>query len=171
MTQEIFINKKAFTLIEVIVSVAIITTAFIALITLISFSISSFAISKTKITAFGLAQEGLEIVRSIRDNNWLNYKRTAVDWRDGIVTGDHLVQYNVNALLEFNNIPLKIDNTGFYQYDNGTNTSFYRKITISDIDENQFRVVVSIEWSEKGKNYSMSAESRLYNWLKEEDEE
>jgi len=160
-------GRQGFTLMEVIISLAIIIVALISVISLISFSISGIVENKSKITAFGLAQEGLEIVRNIRDNNWLNHKRTISDWRDGLESGTYRVQYNSVSLLSFNSTPLKIDNNGFYGY-SGTPTNFYRKITISDIDNNQFKVVVEVSWNERGRNLAMTAESRIYNWLKEE---
>jgi len=159
--------KKGFTLMEVIVAIAIITVALISIISLISFSISGIVANGSKTTAFGLAQEGLEIVRSIRDNNWLDYKRTTADWRDGISAGDYRVQYNSASLLAYSYVPLRIDANGFYRY-SGALTKFYRKVTISNIDDNQFKVVVEVSWKEKSRNLNMIAESRLYNWLKEE---
>lgn len=161
--------KKAFTLMEVIISLAIITTALISIIALIVSSISGISANESKITAFGLAQEGLEIVRSIRDNNWLDYKRTAENWRDGLEAGIYRVQYNSPALLADSHIPLRIDGNGFYRY-SGILTKFYRKIIVSDVDgdDNQFKVVVEVSWQEKGRDLTMTAESRLYNWLKEE---
>jgi len=139
----------------------------ISIISLISFSISGIVTNGSKTTAFGLAQEGLEIVRSIRDNNWLNYKRTSADWRDGLSAGDYRVQYNSTSLLSYSYTPLRIDVDGFYRY-SGIPTKFYRKITISDVDDNQFKVVAEVSWQEKGRNLQMTAESRLYNWLKED---
>lgn len=161
-------QRRGFTLMEVIVSLAIIITALISVITLISSGVSGIAFSKTKITAFGLAQEGLEIVRNVRDNNWINYKRTVSDWRDGLSAGNWCVQYNSQNLLAYSAVPLKTDSNGFYQYDSGNNTIFYRRIIISNINDNQFKVIARVTWQERGKTQTMEAESRLYNWMKEE---
>lgn len=161
-------EKKAFTLMEVIVSIAIIAIALVSIISLINFSISGISANKSKITAYGLAQEGLEIVRNIRDNNWLDHKSKVTDWRTNLAAGIYRAQYDSQLLLADNNVPLKIDANGFYQYTSGTNTIFYRKITISNIDDNQFKVVVEVSWKEKSRNLTTSVESRLYNWMKEE---
>jgi len=160
---------RGFSMIEVVIAVSIITTALIASLALITSSISSIQLNKTKIIATGLAQEGLEIVRNIRDNNWLDYKRSSINWLDGLSAGDYRVQYDSESLLAFSPTPLKIDSNGFYKYgDSGTNTPFYRKITIQIVDENQIKVTAVVSWTEKRRSEIVSAETRLYNWLRED---
>ena len=159
--------KKGFTLMEVIVAVGIVTSVLVFTIALINFSVSGIRLNKSKIIAFGLAQEGEEIVRNIRDNNWLNHKRAVSNWRDGLADGDYIGRYDSQALSGFSSVPLKLDSNGFYQYNNGTNTIFYRKITLARVDDNQMKATVQITWQEKGANQSLNVESRLYNWLKD----
>lgn len=162
-------GKKAFTLMEVIIAIAVITVALVVSIALISLSISGVRAGKPKIVATGVAQEGIEIVRNIRDSNWLSFKRKPSNWRDGLAAGDYRVQYNRASLLSFTNRPLQIDSNGFYQYDTGSNTPFYRKITISHIGNNQIKIISEVTWQEKGKSYNIKAEDLLYNWLEEEE--
>jgi len=159
-------NKKGFTLLEIIIAMGIIISVLTSSLVLVTLSINSTKTTRSKIIAINLSQEGLEIVRNIRDNNWLNYRRTALNWRDGLAPGDYRVQYNSSALLTFSVTPLRIDN-GFYQYDNGNSTLFYRKITIEHIGNNQIRVISEVTWSERGRSNVISAETRLYNWLEE----
>lgn len=163
------VGRRGFTLMEVIIAVAIIAVGLVAIVALVNLSVSGIRINKSRIIASNLAQEGLEIVRNIRDNNWLSYKRGLSNWKDGLAAGDYRAQYDSEALLVFSSTPLKIDSNGFYQYgDSGTNTLFYRKITIQNIDDNQFKAVCEITWQENGRNNVLSAETRFYNWLKEE---
>ena len=110
-------NEKGFSLIEVIVSIAVITTALITVMALISFSVSSIGLSKSKIIATNLAQEGVEIIRNIRDSNWLSYKRSPETWRDGLGVGNYRVQYNQLGLLGFSSAPLEINSNGFFKQD------------------------------------------------------
>lgn len=160
-------NKNGFSLMEVIIAVAVIITSLVVLISLISFSVSKIRMGRSEITGISLSQEGIEIIRNIRDSNWLSYKRSPDNWRDDLGQGDWLVQYNEPGLLSFANKPLKIDSSGFYQYDDGNDTSFYRKISIEHINNNQIKVVSEVSWQEKGKSYSFRAEQVLYNWLEE----
>lgn len=65
MNKEQRTTKKGFTLMEVIIAVAVITTALVASISLISFTVSGATLNRSKVIAAGLTQEGLEIVRNI----------------------------------------------------------------------------------------------------------
>ncbi len=161
-------QNKGFTLMEVIVAVGVIITALVTIIGLISFSISGIRLNKSKTIAFGLAQEGLEVVKNIRDNNWLNNKRTAANWRDDLGAGDARVQYNSKALMSFAAVPLRLSAEGLYQYDEGSNTMFYRKISITYLNDDQIKVTVQIDWNESGRNHNLTADTLLYNYLKED---
>lgn len=162
--------KKGFSLMEVIIAVAVITTALISSISLLVFSISGIRIGSSKTIAAGLIQEGLEIVRNTRDNNWLAYKRKPSDWRDGLEADIYEVQYNELSLRRYYEPGnyLKIDGNGYYNYSSGIATPFKRKIIIEHIGNNQIKVISEVDWQEKGKNYNIKAENLLYNWLEEE---
>ena len=165
--------KSGFTLMEAIVAIFVITTGIVGVLSLVTQTISSATISKDKLIAAYLAQEGIEIVRNIRDTNWLQ----GLSWDNGLGAGEYEVDYN--AVLTFcpsicdydHNLRfLKIDG-GFYNYDSGNNTSFKRKITISEEVYppgsgyyDKMIVRVEVLWEEKGKPHSVSAQENLYNW-------
>ncbi|MBP6933881.1 prepilin-type N-terminal cleavage/methylation domain-containing protein, partial [Candidatus Woesebacteria bacterium] len=62
-------NSKGFSLVEVMVSIGIILVAFTGVLTLINRSVAFHDLAYSRLTASYLAQEGIEIVRNIRDNN------------------------------------------------------------------------------------------------------
>ena len=73
-------KKNAFSLIELILAIFILTVAVFGSFALIQrIAIFAYA-SQTKLTAYYLAQEGIENVRNIRDNNWLQGN----DWTIGL---------------------------------------------------------------------------------------
>lgn len=155
---------------EVVIAVAVIVIALASSIALISFSVSSIRTGKAKIIAVSLAQEGLEIVRNIRDSNWLppNYKRKPENWRDGLEEGlNWQVQYNRTDIFSGDDF-LRRDGNGFYRYDTGSVTPFKRKITIEYIGNNQIKVISEVTWQEKGRSYAIGVEDRLWNWLEEQ---
>jgi prepilin-type N-terminal cleavage/methylation domain-containing protein len=63
--------KKGFSLIEVIVAMSVITMVVFAATTLLVSIIRSNSSNINRMIAYGLAQEGLEAVRNIRDSDWL----------------------------------------------------------------------------------------------------
>ena len=167
---------KGFTIMEAMVAIFIITTGIVGVSTLATQTISSAQISKDKLIAAYLAQEGIEIVRNIRDTNWLKN----FTWDTNLDLGDFQTDYSSPDLtscptpcdygspgtnLQF----LKIDG-GFYNYSSlGTETKFKRKITISALagDTSPYyrkNVKVEVFWQEKGKPYSVPAQENLYNW-------
>lgn len=160
-------NKRAFSIIEILIAVFIMTTGIIGAMNLINRSISSVVVSKSELIATNLVQEGMEIVRGIRDTNWLKQREEPSRlWDYGLVAGDWRVQYNSAGLMSlFGNPVLNINSNGFYLYDiTKPDTLFRRKITITNISANEIKAVCEVSWSERGRSFAISAEDRLYNW-------
>ncbi|MCH8741435.1 prepilin-type N-terminal cleavage/methylation domain-containing protein [Patescibacteria group bacterium] len=164
--------KKGFTLLEVTIAIFILLVGVTAGSVLIARTVSQMSVFSSKLIAAYLTQEGIEIIRNIRDTNWLQ----GGAWDEGLTgcffTGceaDYTATTVENppgatAYFEtFANNFLKIDISGFYNYTSGTDTKYKRKITIvsgADI----LTVTVETTWSEKGKDYSHIAQEILYNW-------
>jgi len=160
------INKKGFTMVEAIVAIFIITTGIVGVLSLATQTISSATYSTDKLIAAYLAQEGIEIVRNIRDTNWLE---GASSWTDGI---DMTSDYGLDHLsLTFPDLIcslgpgnyLKFDGN-FYNCTSGTDTKFKREITITQLGVDILNVSVQVEWQEKGKFHKVEAQENLYNW-------
>lgn len=62
-------SQRGFTLIETLIALALILMALVGPVSLIVRGIYSFSSSKNKIIAVNLAQEGIELVRLIREDN------------------------------------------------------------------------------------------------------
>lgn len=159
-----FIKKEnGFTLIEVIAAIFVFTIGILAVMALIDESIIFSDQAKSKLVAAYLAQEGLEIVRNIRDSNWI---AKASSWDLGLSAGDYEADYKSQGLFQYMDNYLNIDSDGFYSYSNGTQTKFKRKITISDKSSNPPRMKITswVEWNIKGKSYNTEVVEYLYNW-------
>lgn len=79
------IRNSAFTLAETILAIAIIA---LVITTTYGLSQNSLKIGRNSINqfiAYHLAEEGLEIVRNLRDSNWLQNK----EWRTGLQDGEY----------------------------------------------------------------------------------
>ncbi|MCK5122639.1 MAG: prepilin-type N-terminal cleavage/methylation domain-containing protein [Candidatus Pacebacteria bacterium] len=80
-------NQKGFNLIEVVVSIAIITIGLLAIISLFTTNIKGEIKSRNKLIAVYLANESIEIIRQQRDNSWFK----GDGWMDDIPVGDVIV--------------------------------------------------------------------------------
>lgn len=81
MIMKNLLNKKGFTLVETLVAVTILLLATTAAMSAIQMSLQSSLYAQNQITAYYLAEEALEYVHNIRDNNALipgNY------WLEGL---------------------------------------------------------------------------------------
>ncbi|MCK5475653.1 MAG: prepilin-type N-terminal cleavage/methylation domain-containing protein [Candidatus Pacebacteria bacterium] len=74
------LESDGFSLIEVIIAIGIITVGIVSIVNLLSFNLKNEIKNKNKVIAIYLAQEGIEVVRQIRDNNFF----IGSDWLTGI---------------------------------------------------------------------------------------
>lgn len=179
-----FKKDAGLTMIELVIALFVLTVAVIGVYSAFSIMVVTTAQMSDRFTASYLAQEGIEVIRNIRDNNWL--KDPPVDWTIGLVcenptapcswqadyttTGAGLTPYNSSNYLNINS-------KGFYYYDlsDPNKTKFTREITITPVTNADgktyiLKVAVTVFWDEKatlvnlpGKN-SITAEDYLYNW-------
>jgi len=175
--------NKGFTILEVIVAIFVLTVAVGGSFVLIQQTLIAASLAQSKLTAYYLAQEGIEIVRNIRDTNWLKQRSGELNffWDTDIIplelplgeSRDCIADYNDDGLSNFiEGTPLNLVN-GFYSYDaSGDPTPFERKITITKLDlpgtsyadDYKLRVTVQVRWSERGRDHSVEASEDLYNW-------
>lgn len=140
---------------------------------------SAVSIQNTFI-ANGLIQEGLEVVRNIRDRDWFLGNPFGTSLTDGTFR----IQWNSiqcdsgglpagclpQPLLVLGSNPnLKKDvSSGIFSYDLGSDTIFKRTVEISSdtVTTNvEKKVVVTVSWTERGGAVkSISAEDHLFNW-------
>jgi len=151
--------SSGFTILGTLFSAFLVVISIVAIATLTSQIYGSSRNSRNRFIAVGLAKEGIELVRNMRDGNWLHYPETvgetvtAMQWRgDGTTfscaTDESCLRslcnrsgtdyYTVDALssdlglVQNGSAELKIDSNGYYTHGSGTATtpSFSRKIKI-----------------------------------------
>ncbi len=159
--------KRGFTLVEIVVILFIMSMGLIGVLTLIVQNIQSQSYNKSNLIAYQLAQEGIELIRKVRDSNW----RESVLYDDKLVPGEYYLDYTDTAPWPHNldnpaELVLKQDAANFYVHDPdaATTTPFSRLITIGAIDDHSFQVNSLISWAEPGRNYTYNLETILYNW-------
>ncbi len=173
-------RPKGFTLVETLVAITILTLAVIAPFQAIQNVVSASRLAKEKLIAASLAQEALEYVRFVRDNNYLANPSTytALDGMNG--TGGPNCTATNGCTLDATVAPssafaacgstcnvLQLDPTsGFYTQANVNNPTIYtRKINLTQTNGSGYETVtVTITWTDHGSN-SMILSENLYDWL------
>ncbi len=152
--------NKAFTLIETVIAIFLITAGTTGAFALVQRTITFTAISAARLQAAYLAQEGVEIIRNIRDTNYLELE----PWDSGLTgcSAGCEADYNDTVLAGYTGRFLKIDGN-LYSYDAGTDTHYQRKITISS-QSGILNVAVQVLWQERDQPYEVSAQTKLYDW-------
>lgn len=174
-------QNSGFTLIELVIAIFILVFAIVGVYNSFSTIVILTAGASSRFTAAYLAEEGIEIVRNMRDNNWLNNR----DWKTGLsdintncsngCQADYKTGTSADTrfgLWVFGSSGdyLNIGENGFYSYDNIGNfviTKFKRKIIITSdsINPNVLKISIFVTWEEKGEIFDMEeVEVYLYNW-------
>lgn len=153
-------NKRGFSIGEVVLSVFILSIGILGIMQLFTKSIKEFADERDEVIASMLAQEGVELVRNIRDNNWASRDRVkegddgTATWRDtyeGLDTDSNscIIDYDSTSLdCAGSNYSLRQDGL-FYNHDSGLDTKFARRIVIENDPIKKNLIVTSfVSWDD-----------------------
>ncbi len=160
-------NRSGQTLIETIVALTMLTTAFLGIAALLT---QSFFITRTTTNqdiAVYLAAEGIEVTKNIIDHDVYD---PSLGWGalcnfncNGVQA---LVSYDSTSLINARNRPLvfnSVNNT--YGYTNGTSTIFSRQIILSSPSPSEIDVESVVTWN-AGTPFSsqLILEDHFYDW-------
>lgn len=157
-------------MIELIVAIFIIVTALVSILSLANRNIQAQNINENTLTASLLAQEGLEIIRNMRDSNW----QDGYDWIGSEVDANYQItkygRYGVDHnfdIYNYNNIDEAIlyKKDGFYSHDNtGEATIFRRLIEVDSSESDKLKVDCTVKWTDRGRDQEYVISGELYNW-------
>ncbi|MCL5410331.1 MAG: hypothetical protein M1324_00550 [Patescibacteria group bacterium] len=163
--------RKGFGILEVLVSSLIIITILMALVFVGRTALANSAYSQEKAQAVYVAQEGIEIVRQIRDTNWIdgdnttgwnsltslagtnNYKVNFSSSKYSLVLGSDSVTVNNMAFIR----TIKIESVGSLLPGTGASTDVHPT-------DNALKVTSTVTWSFNNVQKSVSASEILTNW-------
>lgn len=165
-------KDKGFTLLETLIAVTILSVSLAGPITIASQGLSSAFFAKEQITAFYLAQEAVEYVRSVRDENFLsgnNWLEGISDCIGTVCTVDmpaHIHEVCSTGTCD----PLNF-NTDTALYNNnpigGSNSAsiYTREVTIEQVNADEISINVNLTWSSKTRLRTFNIRENIYNWL------
>ncbi len=158
-------KNKGLTLIELVIAVFIIAVGTVGAFSVLQKVIVSTTLSSSRLTASYLAQEGVEIIRNIRDTNWVF---VTPSWDDNInVDSSNYLDYQSSAFPDSACVGdyLKFDESlGFYICNPPSDGKFKRTITVVKPEADKMEVTVQVEWKELGGAHSITVQENLYNW-------
>lgn len=185
---------RAFTLIETMIAITILTFAVAGPLFTASRSIVAAQTARDQLTASYLAQEGVEFVRAMRDREYLNAYQaggltvSAVAWdnflnggNDGSITQCRAAACsmdltrpmgygNGSALFQCSGEACKLYTlaSGVYATErsgqSGEITPFSRTIQAVDVSGNDERIVSKVSWDFHGIPYSVTVTDHLTPW-------
>lgn len=185
-------STHGFTLIETMVAIAVLALALVGPFIAVENALKSSYVARDQLIAASLAQEGMEYIRGIRDNNYLaSPQRTWLDGfsattRDGCfgatpagvcvvdpTLGDFHDPSAAAAMVEVapsaTPPPLYLSSTNLYnQQSAGTATPFTRTVTVQTIGGgtvHEAKVTVIVSWRTRGTQYSVTVTDTLQDWL------
>jgi type II secretory pathway pseudopilin PulG len=159
--------NTGFSLPETLVAISILVMIIAGILSLISQGIKSASFFKNQTTAFYLASEAIEFIRNKRDSNslsenpWLQGLSNCIgtgciiDVRDG----------SINNCPGGSCPPLKYDSeSNLYNYAVGNDTSFIRRIILTNIASNEIEIKAEVSWSGHFGNKNFTLKEYIFDW-------
>lgn len=176
--------RRGFTLVETMVAVAVVAISIVGPLYTVQKAVVTSYVSRDRLIASSLAQEGVEYIQAIRDNNFLyNFANPSsprswlygLDGAGGSVncftsSGCRLdpTQNTVTACSGACS-PLNVSSAGIYNHlaISGSNiaTRFTRTVKFTTISTNEVRVTVTVSWITSLVPYTVTVTENLQNWL------
>ncbi len=178
-------EKKGFTIIETLVAISVLLIALAGPLTIAAKGLYSSYYSRDEVTAFYLAQEGIEYFRNMRDTNYLSGQTWDNHFSDCIgkcrvdVTNNNPSNSGVTSCSSDNaHLPgltcnrLNIDVNNIYDYTataGATTTNFTREITVQAIPNGsnptvEYQITSTVYWVSPLPNHSITLSEDLTKW-------
>jgi type II secretory pathway pseudopilin PulG len=162
-----------FSLLETIVVLFIVSVGLLGIVNLTISSLKAQTLNRNTLIAYQLSQEGLELIRNVRDNNWLADRA----WDYGITGTATGTKYKV----DFSNFwPVEVNdideatlqlasstNPGFYLHDPASPNSLFSRmitITIATTTAASSTVESLVQWTDQGQQREYRLQTIIYDW-------
>lgn len=163
--------KSGFSLIEALIAIAILIVGILSAFLLLIRTTATIPTMQARLTAVNLAQEGIEEVRVLRDSYFMDTKNKTFQQFWGNYSCSSGCNISVNdigtiQLINESEKPLNFnEGTRLYNYYSGSSSIFSRRIIINSSQPDYTDVTVDVTYNMKGKDQTITATDRLYNWL------
>ena len=144
------------------VALVFLTLGMLPIFSVITSSLNLASRIENNLVAANLAQEGVEVVRAIRDANWM----AGNAFNQNLSNGSYTASWDSLTLTPWStgqDSNLKLSSTNVYSHTTGSRTIFSRIIRITNFS-NWIQVRVDVAWNERGQSKAESVQSYLFNW-------
>lgn len=150
---------------EALVSLVLLSTALVPTFILATDAVSLSGRIRNSLIASSLAQEGVEVVRAMRDANW--FASQLFDTGLTACETGCRVDWSSQSPMANAKTPLKWSpDSKLYQYADGTDSPFSRTITISRPSDVELVVKSEVTWDERFTPKTVIVEYHLFDWNK-----
>lgn len=172
---------KAFTLVETLIAVAVVTLAIVGPFHIAQGVLQSSYKARDELIASALAQEGVEFVRNMRDSNFVYnlHNGGSRSWLSGFdgtngpdcYTNACVVDSAQQTVISCGNStcasrPLYLSGSNLYNQSlSGTVTRFTRSVRLTQISASETKVTVMVSWSSHGVVHTVTLTQNLRAWL------
>ena len=165
-------TSRAFTLLETMVAVTVLLMALVGPFTIAQQSLKSAYYARDQVTAYYLAQEGIEYVRAMRDQNYLTtqpWLTNLAPCTSPLVCTVDMPNFTLPATCPNGVCPALMVSAagGLFNQNSGTPSKFTRKVTITSVAgmPSEMIVSVTVSWTSAGISRTFSLQERIFDWL------
>ncbi len=173
--------STGFTLLETLVAISILTLSIAGAFSVAQSGLSAAIIARDQIIAFHLAQEAIELVRHVRDNNTFNGNTDnfSEGWLIGLnqcfstdcavnIVSKTITPCGSDCKVYKNNESFYVQNvSGAAPISNAISTAFTRKVKLENvITDQEVKISVTMSWRKGSLTKTFVTESRIFNWQK-----
>ena len=174
-------NTNGFTLVETLVALFVFSVSVLSVMLALTRGISGTIYAKDKMVAEYLSQEGIEYFRNMRDTSQFYTDDKNAGW--GEFVGNLTSRCTTNNGCYFDNNENSFDfkkisacsskcpkflydaQTGKYNYNEGSPSTFSRKMSIIEIDNDNIKIISKVTYSTGLSEGSVSLSENLSNWI------
>jgi prepilin-type N-terminal cleavage/methylation domain-containing protein len=175
--------KKGFTLVETMVAISILMLGILGPLSIASTGLRNSLFAKDQVTAYYLAQEGIEYVRYVRDANYLDNKKPwlrgldkctdaygcTVDTEEWFTINNQVISKCTSPDCGDDDLLYKINSNQHYTHQSTGNTAtpFARIIKVENtVDDKEIKVTSTVTWQTGAGQKSFTLTENVFNIYK-----
>ncbi len=147
---------------EILVVLFIVSMSLLGILSLLIQNIQVQSVNKNKLIASSLSQEGIELIRQVRDDNWQNGR----PFNSYLTDGSYRIDFQNGLMSNPSDFRLYLKD-GFYVHEStASSTIFSRQIFVDRLSSlgEPLRVRSIVSWIDRDRPSRYELQTLLYDW-------